>query len=225
MPIPKIESNKSGRGQRGSAIMERTGDEISITFRKTGDTIVFPNDEERVLCDIFERDVHRADVYASVSKDQTKLFDVRPMTGSYFVKVSGFAKPKEQPPSPKSYEGMARRQDGTSFKYAFEGFTVLLDVLKGEWKGTTIPSMLRYYFVDAGDGESAGIKTGGKYSQQLAQFLEFAGLDFDTDTIPLSENVLPWLEKTLVDREAVFMIVLEDGYVSAFAPAPEGVVA
>lgn len=225
MPIPKITKQNRGRGQRGAAIFEKLSDEeIQITFRKTGDTFVFPNDDERVYTDVdlFNSSIEQADVYAQISKDETKLFAVRPMTGSFFVKVDGFASPKDQPPSPRSYEGMARKDDGTSFKYSFEGFTVLLKIQKGEWQDTIIPSMLRYYFMDAGDGNSTGIKTTGKYSQQLAQFLDFAGLDFDNDTIPLSENVLPWLEKTLTDRNKTFMIVVEDGYVSSFAPAPEG---
>jgi hypothetical protein len=118
---------------------------------------------------------------------------------------------------------MARRDDGTSFKYSFEGFTALLKVVRGNWEGVIIPTMLRYNFTDAGDGESTGIKGTGKYSQQLSQFLEFGGIDFDTDTIPLSENVLPWIEKTLTDRSKTFMVVVNDGYVSAFAPAPEAV--
>jgi hypothetical protein len=159
-------------------------------------------------------------VYAEVSGDKKKLFGVRPLTGSYFAKVTGFAHAEDTLPAPKRYEGMGRKKDGTTFPYNFEGFNVLVEILEGDWKGTVYPSMLRYLFMDAGDGETCGIRTGGKHAQVLANFLENAGLDFDVDTIPLSDNVLPWLEAELVSRGKRFMIIIGNGYVDSYAPSP-----
>jgi hypothetical protein len=159
-------------------------------------------------------------VYAEVSGDKKKLFGVRPLTGSFFAKVVGFAHAEDTLPAPKRYEGMGRKKNGETFPYNFEGFNVLVEIQEGAWAGTVYPSMLRYLFTDAGDGETCGIRTGGKHAQILANFLENAGLDFDVDTIPLSDNVLPWLESELVSRGARFMIVVGNGYVDSYAPAP-----
>jgi hypothetical protein len=132
----------------------------------------------------------------------------------------GFAHAEDTLPAPKRYEGMGRKKNGETFPYNFEGFNVLVEIQEGAWAGTVYPSMLRYLFTDAGDGETCGIRTGGKHAQILANFLENAGLDFDVDTIPLSDNVLPWLESELVSRGARFMIVVGNGYVDSYAPAP-----
>jgi hypothetical protein len=221
MPVPTVRQNF--RGPKGAADYVRGEDVVEITFKKSGDTFAFPRDEENIWCLDEVDSIDSGEVFAQVTRDGKRLQNIRPLVGTFWVQLDGFAKGEGQPPAPKSYEGMARRDDGTSFKYSFEGFTALLKVVRGNWEGVIIPTMLRYNFTDAGDGESTGIKGTGKYSQQLSQFLEFGGIDFDTDTIPLSENVLPWIEKTLTDRSKTFMVVVNDGYVSAFAPAPEAV--
>lgn len=221
MPIPTV--RQTFRGPKGAAQYRRTDDMVEITFNNSGETYAFPRNEDSIWC---LDDVNRVDsgeVFAQLTTNKKALQNIRPLVGTYWVKVSHFAKGKNQPPAPKRYEGMGRRADGESFKYSYDGFTVLLEVVRGTWEGTILPTMLRYNFTDAGDGESTGIKGTGKYSAQLSQFLEFAGIDFDTDSIPLSENVLPWIERTLIDRGKTFMVVVNDGYVSAFAPAPEAV--
>ena len=221
MPIPTVQSNT--RGPKGAAKYVRNDDIVEITFTKSGETHAFARNEDSIFCLDEVNKIDGGDVFAQLTRDKRKLQNIRPLTGSFWVKVSKFAKGQNQPPAPRSYEGMARKDDGTSFKYSFEGFTILLEIVRGNWEGTIVPTMMRYNFIDAGDGEATGIKGTGKYSAQLSQLLEFAGIDFDTDTIPLSENVLPWIEKTLIDRDKTFMIVVENGYVAAFAPAPEAI--
>lgn len=158
--------------------------------------------------------------YFNLKNDGT-LFGVRPERGMFYVKVIRFAHPENQEPAPRRYEGMGRKKTGESFSYSFEGFTILLEIQRGGWKGGIIPSMLRYLFVDAGDGETAGIVGSGKNSTLLENFVVLSGLDPETDSIPLSENVLPWLEKTIAERDATFMVTVENGYVQAIGPTPE----
>lgn len=235
MPIPQIEVRQ--RGPKGSAKMEVTPDEVLITFTKDNSLLRFDrHNEDEVGFDLTQIPLETtpspngdgttrqtAQVFAEVSGDKKKLFGVRPLTGSFFAKVTGLAHAEDQLPTPRRYEGVARRKDGTTFPYNFEGFTILVEITKGGWAGTVIPSMLRYLFADAGDGETAGIRTGGKHAGILANFLENAGFDFDTDTIPLSDNILPWLEAELVSRGSEFMIVVDNGYIESYAPSPVGV--
>lgn len=243
MPIPSIEVRS--RGPRGKATITKYPDTLDVTFEEDGQTLSFSRrDPEAIGFDVGKvpfpapstvstPGISTVDgatpeaptaptmkVYAEVSGDKKKLFGVRPLTGSFFAKVVGFAHAEDVLPAPKRYEGMGRKKDGTTFPYNFEGFNVLVEITEGAWVGTIYPSMLRYLFTDAGDGETCGIRTGGKHAQILANFLENAGLDFDVDTIPLSDNILPWLEAELVSRGARFMIVVGNGYVDSFAPAP-----
>ncbi len=239
MPIPSIEVRS--RGPRGEATLTKFPDTLDVTFQADGQTLSFSRrDPEAIGFDVESvpfpetpattAGISTAEgaapsaptmkVFADVSGDKKKLYSVRPLVGSFFVKVVGFAHAEDTLPAPKRYEGMGRKKDGTTFPYNFEGFNILVEIQEGSWIGTIYPSMLRYLFTDAGDGETCGIRTGGKHAQILANFLENAGLDFDVDTIPLSDNVLPWLESELVSRGARFMIVVGNGYIDSFAPAP-----
>ncbi len=244
MPIPQIEVRT--RGPKGPATITITSTHVEVVFDKDSQLLTFArNEEDAIGFDVTKipttdkvqstiagvedlvqgnpvntTPVKTARVYAEVSGDKKKLFGVRPLTGSFFAKIRDFAHAEDQLPTPRRYEGMARKKNGETFPYNFEGFTVLVEITTGEWAGTIFPSMLRYLFMDAGDGETAGIRTSGKHAQILANFLENAGLDFDTDTIPLADNILPWLESELVGRAEKFMIVVNKGYIDSYAPAP-----
>jgi hypothetical protein len=214
MPVPKVRGYK--KGPSGIATLTKTETKVTVVFEGSGDTYDFPIEGDRITCDV--ESIKPGKVFAALSADKTKLQSVRPASGTYRVKFVSLAKGENQPPTPKHYEGMGRRGDGTTFPYSFYGFTVLLEVTKGPWAGTIVTNMLRYLFVDAGDGETAGIRQGGKNSSQLIQFLELAGLDLGADTIPLSDNVLPWLEKRLASSSMEFMVVINDGWIQSFAP-------
>jgi len=214
MPVPSIRSYK--KGPRGEATLKKLQKKIKVTLTKTGEEFEFPKDDEHVTCTIAKG----GNVFVTISSDKNVLMDVRPIKGAFYVKVKNFAASKDKEPAPRHYEGMGRKKDGETFNYSYEGFTVILEIIKGDWKGSTIPSFLRYKFVDAGDGESAGISGTGKHTEILFNFLELAGIDLDVDTIPLSENILPWLEQTLMARSSVFQAIVADGYIQAFAPSP-----
>lgn len=215
MPVPNVRTFR--KGPRGAATLRKTKKTIVVKFDQ-GEEFKFNKDEEVILCDIPKS----GKVYAEVSADKTKLYGVRPVAGTFFVKVKDFAHAEDQEPAPRHYEGVSRRTDGTTFDYSYEAFTVLLEITRGDWKGTVLPAFLRYKFVDAGDGESAGISGHGKHTEILMAFLELAGLDLGVDTIPLSENVLPWLRDTLAARGGVFQAIIKGGYIQAYAPAPDG---
>lgn len=217
MPIPEV--RVFTRGPRGAAQFMKYPDRVEVTFDKDGQNLSFSLADKESLG--FDPDkVQSGKVFATVSGDKKKLWGVRPLSGSFFARVKGFVHPDDQLPSPKRYEGMGRKKDGTTYPYNYEAFSVLIEIQNGEWAGTIVPSQVRYLFADAGDGEVAGIRTGGKHAEFLANFLENAGLDFDVDTIPLSDNILPWLEAELVSRQAEFMIVVDNGYIQSYAPSP-----
>lgn len=217
MPIPEI--RVFNKGPRGAANLAIFPDKVEVTFDRDGSMHSFSRSDADALG--FDPSiVPEGRVHATVSGDKKKLWGVRPMEGSFFAKVDSFAHSEDTLPTPKRYEGIGRKKNGETFPYNYEAFDVLVRIQNGDWTDTIIPSQLRYLFTDAGDGESAGIRTGGKHAQVLANFLENAGLDFDVDTIPLSDNVLPWLEAELTSRDEQFMIIVDNGYIQSFAPSP-----
>jgi len=214
MPVPQIRTYK--KGPRGEALLKKLSKKIVVTLAKTGEVFEFPKDDEDVRCLIPKG----GQVFVTLSSDKNTLMGVRPLKGAFYVKIKSFAASKDKEPTPRHYEGIGRKKDGETYPYSYEGFTVILEIVKGDWKKSTIPSFLRYKFVDAGDGESAGISGTGKHTEILFNFLELAGIDMVIDTIPLSENVLPWLEQTLLARNSVFQAIVAEGYITAFAPSP-----
>jgi hypothetical protein len=62
----------------------------------------------------------------------------------------------------------------------------------------------------------------GTGSQKLEEFLLVAGLDFASDEIPFSENVLPYLEKLLLSRGKKLVVSLSpEGWVDTIVEAPD----
>lgn len=220
MPIPEIRT--SFKKLKGVADVQIEETRVLVTFIDSPeDTLSFPITDETVRVDV--SNIQDGRMYAEVSGNKSKLWTLRPHAGTFYVRLDRFVAPEGKLPSPRRYEGTGTKKDGTTYPYDYEAFMPLLRVEGGAWDGTIYPAFLRYLFADVGDGQTVGIKSGSKYAELLAQFLECAGLDFDSDTIPMSENVLPWLEKTLKDRDRKFMMVTENGYVAAFAPLPVGV--
>jgi hypothetical protein len=214
MPILTIRGSK--RGPRGEATIKKLAKKLVVTMEKTGETLEFPRED-------VEFDFPKANSYnVNISADKNKLYGVTPYSGTFFVKVKDFAHGEGQEPAPIHKEGMGTRDDGTAYHYAYDAFTVLLEISRGSWKGTLIPAFLRYKFMDAGDGDTAAISGWGKHTEHLQNFLELAGLDFDNDTIPLSENILPYLRDALIARGAEFQAVVREGWINAFAPIPDG---
>jgi len=218
MPIPKIRPKAGLR--KGPAKFTLNGRIATVTFLDAqGQPYSFdlddPNLEHADVSSFPE-----GAVFATVSGDGSRLYSIRPLTGSFVVKFERFAAPEGELPAPKHYEQTFTADDGTTRRSSYEGFTALLRITAGPWAGAILPSFLRYGFVDAGDGVTTGLKSRGRHAERLAAFLEYAGLDLQSDTIPYSENVLPWLEKTLQERNHDFMVVVDNGYVEGYGPAP-----
>lgn len=219
MPIPTITTTY--KKLKGAANVEIHQDRVIVTFEDSGEPISFPRTDETVKVDV--TNIQNGRMYAEASGNKQTLWGLRPLSGSFYVKFAGIAKAEGQVASPRRYEGTFTANDGTVQKYSYEAFIPLFEITRGSWEKTIFPGFLRYKFALTNDGQEMGLRTRGKHAELLAQFLECAGLDFDIDTLPVSENVLPWLETTLVDRGRQFMLVVENGYVAAFAPVPEGI--
>lgn len=215
MAIGTKKNSKRRSKISGAATYKKSDTELVVVIDDLDEELSFQVGSDKVLFNPATTIDGR--VFTDVSSDKSKLMSVRPLVGTFFVKVKEFAKPEGQLPAPRHYEIPV---DGGKRLWIYDAYTVLLEVVTGAWTGTVIPVNVHYTFIDSGDGEYASLELGGKHNSTAVVFLECAGLDFDADSIPLSENVLPWLEKIIVERGRTFMAIVNDGYVSAFAFAP-----
>lgn len=158
----------------------------------------------------------------SIGSDGSKLFGIVPEKGTYIVRYNGMVAQEGSLPVPKLIEARVckKKAGGTWTAPAKLVFTVLLRVLSVSHKRLTIPLPLDYSFEQYKDSNETLIPLGSKSLEKTAKFVEMAGLDFTKDTIPWSENVLPFLDELFRDRNTKFQIVLEKGYVESIIPMP-----
>ena len=158
----------------------------------------------------------------TLSGDNNKIFNARPQGGSHLCQFIGFASRDAEPPTPRKIDaktGTSKKGQAYKIPEHLE-FTALFQILGGQWKGYQLANNVFYAFLPY-EGGITQIK--GTGSQKLEDFLMVTGLDFATDDIPFSENVLPFLEKLLLSRGKKLIIGLSpDGWVDTIVQAPEG---
>jgi hypothetical protein len=167
----------------------------------------------------------------SLNSDGTQILSAGPVGGSYFAVFDRFTAREGEVPSPKMIPGGVRNKKGGGTWVAPDQlqFNAVFRVVSGKYaanteEGCEVVYPVPYAFRPSMD-EKDGMQIAGGGSKKLTEFLQVTGLDFVNDTIPVSDNCLPWLEKTLRDREIVVVLSLTDeGYVDTLAPAPEGVI-
>ena len=168
--------------------------------------------------------VIEGEMLVSLSRDLSKMFSCRPFTGTFFAKFTGFSK-KDDAHAPEPYlkkGGMRTNRRGQ--KYFVEDalkFTAQFMVVNGQTRGVVYPYPMFYVFQQyENTGETMLI--GGKARAVVEEFLTLNGLDLITDSIPWSNNVLPWLEATLLQRNKFVTLTINNGWISSLGDLPEG---
>ncbi len=153
--------------------------------------------------------------WVSVNEELTKIYSIRPVEGLYEVKVEKFASPEGQPPTPKTTQG----------KFPYTYFTVILVIVGGEEKGMRIPYRLRYNFTDVYESVVDGepLKQVVTYSKLgknsihtpiLIDFMDITGA-WTRGAMPYRDNILPNLEKRILEQGKVFKVILHEGQVKS----------
>lgn len=209
MAIPT--EKRGGTGKKGMAEVrvKEDMDMLVIKFDDSDDLIKVEYDPTKVGY------VSNGRYRVSMSASGDKIFGMTPEKGTYIVRYDGMVAKEGQVPSPFVVKGGERkRKDGGTFKAEdYLAFTVLLRIVSKENKGVHLPVQLTYSFEQYKDTGETLILLGRVAYERTAQFLEYAGIDFNTDTIPYSENILPWIDETLQKRNVKFQVSLKDGYV------------
>jgi len=209
------------KGPAGKARVVVNKKFINVTFLETPGN-VHSNERFDIIPEDAPSWTRNGTYYVQLSSDLLKIYSVRPCGGSHLSQFLRFAARENEQPAPRTIPGGIRtRSDGT--RYSVEdslGFTAILKILGGDYEGFEIPNALTYAFRR---GTTGGTDIAGTGTKKLATFLRACGVNFELDTILYSENVLPSLERMLLENLTPVIIELNPmGYPVTIATAPSG---
>lgn len=213
MPIP---SKTYGKGRSGVANVSISGEKVTVTFEDNDQVI------SCLLADApsYIRPGRQA---ITLNSNNTEIYGARPIGGTYRAIFAGFAARENEPPTIREVAAKSGvSKAGKPYKITSHlEFTALFDVVSGKWKGYRLVYNLPYGFTryDQKDDDTPITQVSGT---KLIDFLQILGMDFDADTLPWSENVLPYLEKLLAARKRQLVISLnENGWVKDISEPPD----
>lgn len=209
----KPPARKSGftRGPQGAAIvaMSPDGKKVKVTFE---DTNIGEFKLDRSVCpDVLVK----GKCFVGMSGDKDKILSARPLNGVVRAKVKEFVSEKDKEPAPKV---------NAAAKYPYSYFTVLLEVVKGAWKGAIIPVHLHYNFCEFTDEQGRAIvgfdKMGSKTTPPLVEFFDVTGV-WNKGPMPYKDNLLPLIAKRIKEVDAEFDVVMKNGYADSYIAIDE----
>jgi len=161
--------------------------------------------------------------FVNLDPDAVRIVSVRPPRGAYMAKFTNFAHKKDEPPTFRQVAmRTGQKKDGSTFviKPHLE-FTAVFEVASGDFKGFEIPHSMWYCFepfeTDPNEAQLVGQGRG-----KVEAFLQAVGYDFLEDSIPYSDNVLPAMEKTILEKDKEVVLSLNQyGYVQDLTEAPK----
>lgn len=196
---------KTTGGPSGLADIKFNGDKtkVKVTLDANGDSVVLSKGNCPDELSISGKYMVR------LSADKTKMLSCYPAVGIYPVKFVEFAHRQDEPPAPVSKHS----------EYGdYLQFTALLTITDGKFKGMIIPQFLRYVFkpVEDDDGEEVvGIPDGGPkaiHAPKLAEFSDAFGV-WKKGRMKWQDNLLPGLQKRILDAATNPSVVMKEGYV------------
>ena len=159
--------------------------------------------------------------FIQLSGDETEIYSFRPFAGNFRGKVESFVAKEGEEPRPKVRE--YKNKEG--HEYTITTFTALIDILEPEkYAGISIPMTLRYNFREAKDGDKSvvGLPDRGRHSKFLEEFCDLSGV-WQRGPIKYSDNVLPEVEKRVLQADQPFMFIIKDGWVDTLYEVDEPV--
>jgi len=210
----EISSNK---GPRGKGSLRTYKNNIKIT---TPDGDVHEISKENIGKGI---NVMADDnLYFELSPGGTWLYQLRPWSGTFYVKFKWFPHKEDGVPEYYLQEGGPRTNPKTGQSWVAKdrlSFSAEFEIVEGKYKGMTIRQYFDYLFDEDDDG-MAKLVGSGKAAKRLDEFLRLAGGDFE---IEYSHNILPGLMKILKSkRSQFFMVKVDEGKIQETFDTPEG---
>lgn len=218
------------KGPKGKGILLPTPDGLKV---KAADGNVYPIAQENIpeyLTPIYEKEV-----LFRLTPDEMTLKGISPWGGSHLMRFAGFvpvnqdtglpeARLKRGGKVPPYTDRKTGKKKPGFFARDKQQFTAMNEIVSGEYEGLQVGWFLDYIFVPR-EGNETGWAGPAKEVEALEQFLRAAGIDFAVDTLPYNVvNVLPALQALLIERDAIFQGVIEEGNIATVAALAPGLV-
>ena len=160
----------------------------------------------------------------TLSRDNTKIFGVRPIAGSYILRFAGFGNRIEDVPEPKIQRGGKRQKKDGGYFYAPDRMVFIPQFAvhaEGKYDGLLVATFLPYVFEPVQGTDLTQINGRRGEITQVENFLSICGFDVMRDEIPYSNNILPWLERYLYAKnEPVMGSINDKGFVADLSVIP-----
>jgi hypothetical protein len=169
---------------------------------------------------------HSAGTYnLTMSKDGTKILGVRPIAGTYIFEFVELGNKINGVPELKKVQGGPRQsKDGSKkwFQPDTMGWVVMMEVQsEGKYKGLKVYNNIPYIFSPIPGSPYSQLQGSKNELERVETFLRVVGFDLLSNDIPFSVNVLPWMEKKLLEVRRPFLgTVDEKGFVNNLAELP-----
>lgn len=173
-----------------------------------------PDDVVKLLRKDVPKTVGKGEYFVVLNSDEDEVLSIRPANAICKAKFRAFAAKEGEVPAPRQHPGgTGTKKDGSKYNYEpYLAFSAILDLL-GDHAGQDIAVYLRYLFINDGDGGTA-IKGGGRNADVLESFLAVTGLM--DDEIKFRDNLLPSMQKKILQKNRTFQVMIKAGYVDSF---------
>lgn len=162
-------------------------------------------------------------LFFQLTFDETKLSSLRPYNLSNIaLRFNVFAPRKDGIPTPQLQKGGPVNWKGKKW-YAKDRLTMtaILEIAVGDYQDMNVATFLDYLFRPIEGGWTGWIGTRDQVAK-LENFLYLFGVDFSSDSVAFSENVLPAFETLLLERDGFAMGNIIEGKLDALFAPPVG---
>jgi hypothetical protein len=209
----KMKSKSTGgvKGKKGLAKVILSTDEtkVKVIFKDEPNAPIVLDRENCPDC------VKNGKWFVSLNSSEDTMFGIYPEKGTFEVKVKNFPGGEDGIPEPKLKFVSFKDNSGKDNSYEYEYFMVVAEIVNNpSFEGMEVPLMFRYNFdeiVEDGEKVVAYSKPRSKYTSDLADFFDATGV-LDFGAIRYSDNILPEVQKRILQNDRSFMITFRDGW-------------
>lgn len=204
----KIKPSTSKKGKRGLATVRVSKKDVKVVFEDDPDNLY------EFTLDNCPDNVRSGKWQVALSGQADKMYSFGPVSGAFYMRFVQIACQEGQLPSPSHIStSFTDPQTKKVVPIEYDAFTCILEIAKGKDAGLTVPYFLRYNFGEM-DGEVSFTHGKSKYTKQLTDFMEAAGV-FSKGPMTYSDNILPALENRMLEKKRLFMVIMKDGYIDS----------
>jgi hypothetical protein len=216
MAFPRVEP-KYDQGEKGEAQVRGDKKTIKLRFEESKKVYKFKRTRNTAK-------LRPGKWFVQLDGDNSEIFSFHPWSGNLKGKVSEFSSRENEEPVPKLKNVDYYNNEGKHIKYSYYYFVVIFEILEPKkYAGISVPFRLNYNFLEAKNDQNesiVGLMSKGNRTKDLAEFLRISGADNGVE-IEWSDNILPELEKRILDADQSFMFIIKNGWIDTLYEVDE----